>query len=210
MFRESLGGHQWVCLDVDGIEVPSSVSTNQQRLDYVVSLLPKPFQDVSYHFQWSSSPGLTKTAKGVYRIGWNDRISVHLWYFLSEPWTDTQLHDWVGGMDRQTLRDWAHRFNAEGPSGLIDRWAGGVKPRLSAAQKEELSRIVEAGPDPDENGVVRWRGFDLKTVIRARFGIDYHERTVGKLLNDLGFSHVSARPRQPKDQRYQNVYTSHT
>jgi len=24
----------------------------------------------------------------------------------------------VGGMDRQTLRDWAHRFNAEGPEGL--------------------------------------------------------------------------------------------
>jgi transposase len=24
----------------------------------------------------------------------------------------------IGGMDRQTLRDWAHRFNDEGPDGL--------------------------------------------------------------------------------------------
>jgi hypothetical protein len=24
----------------------------------------------------------------------------------------------IGDMDRQTLRDWVHRFNAEGPSGL--------------------------------------------------------------------------------------------
>jgi hypothetical protein len=28
----------------------------------------------------------------------------------------------IGGMDRQTLRDWVHRFNASGPGGLIDNW----------------------------------------------------------------------------------------
>ncbi len=26
----------------------------------------------------------------------------------------------VGGMDRQTLRDWVHRFNVSGPDGLQD------------------------------------------------------------------------------------------
>jgi transposase len=68
---------------------------------------------------------------------------------------------------------------------------------LTAARKEELSRIVEAGPDRDRDGVVRWRCVDLKGVIRDRFGVDYHERTVGKILNELGFSHVSARPQHP-------------
>lgn len=43
----------------------------------------------------------------------------------------------VGGMDRQTLRDWVHRFNIDGPDGLLDRWAGGPKGRLTAAQKAE-------------------------------------------------------------------------
>ena len=38
----------------------------------------------------------------------------------------------IGGMDRQTLRDWVHRFNQLGPDGLLDRHAGGVAPRLSA------------------------------------------------------------------------------
>ncbi len=103
----------------------------------------------------------------------------------------------IGGMDRQTLRDWVHRFNAEGPDGLTDRWAGGPKPRLTAAQKEALSQIVERGPDPDKDGIVRWRCLDLKGVIRERFGVDYHERTVGKILKELGFSHVSARPQHP-------------
>ena len=53
----------------------------------------------------------------------------------------------IGGMDRQTLRDWVHRFNAAGPEGLIDHWTEGPKPRLSAAQLAEFAAIVEAGPD---------------------------------------------------------------
>ena len=44
----------------------------------------------------------------------------------------------IGGMDRQTLRDWVHRFNAAGPDGLVDAWAGGSEPRLSPEQKAEL------------------------------------------------------------------------
>jgi transposase len=35
-------------------------------------------------------------------------------------------------------------------------------------------------------------------VIREQFGVDYHERSVSRLLHDLGFSHVSARPQHPK------------
>jgi transposase len=101
-------------------------------------------------------------------------------------------------MDRQTLRDWVHRFNARGPDGLLDGWSKGPEPRLSAAQRAELAELVETGPDRIVHGVVRWRRIDLQQVIRERFGVAYHERTVGKLLKTLGFSHISARPRHPK------------
>jgi transposase len=104
----------------------------------------------------------------------------------------------IGGMDRQTLRDWVHRFNARGPDGLLDGWSKGPEPRLSAAQRAELAELVETGPDRIVHGVVRWRRIDLQQVIRERFGVAYHERTVGKLLKTLGFSHISARPRHPK------------
>ena len=103
----------------------------------------------------------------------------------------------IGGMDRQTLRDWAHRFNEFGPDGLLDRHGGGVAPRLSNAQTAELAAIVEAGPDRARDGVVRWRRVDLQRVIKERFGVDYHERYVGVLLDAMGFSHISARPRHP-------------
>ena len=103
----------------------------------------------------------------------------------------------IGGMDRQTLRDWVHRFNNEGPDGLLDHWTQGPAPRLSSGQLAELAMIVETGPDRKADKVVRWRRIDLKRVIAARFGVDYHERYVGKLLKRLGFSHISARPRHP-------------
>jgi transposase len=104
----------------------------------------------------------------------------------------------IGGMDRQTLRDWVHRFNEAGPEGLKDDWARPRPRRLSEAQQAELARLVETGPDHKVYGVVRWRRVDLKALIAARFGIEYHERTIGKLLKHLGFSHISARPRHPK------------
>ncbi len=113
----------------------------------------------------------------------------------------------IGGMDRQTLRDWVHRFHALGPEGLIDNWTEGPKPRLSAEQLAEFTQIVEAGPDREKDGVVRWRRIDLKRVIAERFGVDFHARYVGKLLHKLGFSHISARPRHPaQDERIVDAF----
>ena len=103
----------------------------------------------------------------------------------------------IGGMDRQTLRDWVHRFNNQGPDGLCDVHAGGVEPRLSADKLAELAAIVEAGPDREKDGVVRWRRVDLQRVVKERFDVDYCERYIGTLLKKLGFSHISARPKHP-------------
>jgi len=102
------------------------------------------------------------------------------------------------GMDRQTLRDWVHRYNDEGIDGLYDRKAPGRKPCLTPVQKEELAALVREGPDPEVHGVVRWRCLDLKHEIERRFGVVMHERTVGKQLKALGFHRLSVRPQHPK------------
>lgn len=102
------------------------------------------------------------------------------------------------GMDRQTLRDWVHRFNTAGPAGLIDRKAPGRSRRLDAAQLAELKARVAAGPDPTQDGVVRWRLADLCGWAEARFQVGYQERGMGKILRSLGFSRISARPVHPQ------------
>jgi transposase len=104
----------------------------------------------------------------------------------------------AAGMDRQTLRDWVHRYNAEGLPGLRDRRRPGRKPRLTAEQEAELAAAVERGPDPDRDGVVRWRRVDLRALIEARFAVRLHERSVGKVLRRLGFARLSVRPKHPK------------
>jgi transposase len=104
----------------------------------------------------------------------------------------------AAGMDRQTLRDWVHRYNAEGLPGLRDRRRPGRKPRLTVEQQAELAAAVERGPDPDRDGVVRWRRVDLQALIEARFAVRLHERSVGKVLRRLGFARLSVRPRHPK------------
>ncbi len=71
----------------------------------------------------------------------------------------------IGGMDRQTLRDWVHRFNERGPDGLMDNWSKGNPPRLSPDEQAELARLVETGPDRAVHGVVRWRRVDLQRLI---------------------------------------------
>ena len=106
----------------------------------------------------------------------------------------------TGGMDRQTLRDWVHAFNGRGPEGLINRKAPGPRPKLSAAQKDELARIVETGPDPEKDGVVRWRCADLKHLVKERWNIELGEVSIGRILKELGFSHISPRPRHPKQE----------
>src|SRR3954454_20031803 len=57
----------------------------------------------------------------------------------------------AAGMDRQTLRDRVHRYNAEGLAGLRDRPRSGRQARLTPGQEGELAAAVEQGPDPDRH-----------------------------------------------------------
>jgi transposase len=110
-------------------------------------------------------------------------------------------------MDRQTLRDWVHRYNTQGVEGLVDRKAPGAEPRLTAEQKLEVAALVEAGPDPETDGVVRWRRVDLRKKIEERYGVKLHERSVGKLLRKLGYRRLSTRPQHPKsDEAVQEAF----
>ena len=101
------------------------------------------------------------------------------------------------GMDRQTLRDWVHRYNAEGLAGLHERPRPGPRPRLTPEQLKKFEQVVEEGPDPVRDGVVRWRRVDLQSWIKAQFGVELHERSVGKLLRRQGFVRLSVRPHHP-------------
>jgi transposase len=102
------------------------------------------------------------------------------------------------GMDRQTLRDWVHRDNAEGIAGLSDRRPPGRKPQLTPEPQAEVAGWVEQGPELDADGVVRWRRVDLRARIERAFAVRLHPASVGKLLRKRRFRRLSVRPQHPQ------------
>jgi Winged helix-turn helix len=55
--------------------------------------------------------------------------------------------------------------------------------------------------------VVRWRRVDLRDRIEDRFGVVFHERSIGKLLRRLNFRRISVRPRHPEtDEEEQETF----
>jgi transposase len=89
----------------------------------------------------------------------------------------------IGGVGVQTVRDWALAFNGEGPPGLIDGKAPGNQPLLNAEQRAAPQRIVEVGPHPAVDGVVRWRL--CWPEVTKRFS-DTHKRTKTERGSDKG------------------------
>ena len=102
-----------------------------------------------------------------------------------------------GGMDRQILRDWIIRYNASGPDGLLNRPSPGRPEKLGEADRAELRALVERGPDPDADGVVRWRCTDLKRMLNETRSEQISASTVRRALKKLKYSWISARPRHP-------------
>lgn len=93
----------------------------------------------------------------------------------------------IGGMERQTLRDWVHRFNAGGPDGLKSNRSPGRPPKLNGAQMQELAAVIAVGPDVQAHGVARWRLADIVRLIDRLFGIELDEVSVGRVMKRLGY-----------------------
>jgi transposase len=101
-------------------------------------------------------------------------------------------------MDRQTLRDWVHRFNDAGVDGLKSLCSPGPPPALTAEQMAELKALVIKGPDPETHQVVRWRCEDLREEVARRFSVEVHVSTIGKWLHKLRLTRLQPRPFHPK------------
>jgi len=104
----------------------------------------------------------------------------------------------IGGMDRQTLRDWVHRFNEAGVEGLRDRTRPGRPCLLAEELLPELAALIADGPQIERDGVVEYRLSHIRELSRRHFGADYSQGGMHAVLRRMGFSWLKPRPIHPK------------
>jgi hypothetical protein len=84
---------RWALIDFDKLTPPDDKVTDEQRIDWLISLLPVEFHDVSFHYQMSSSA----------RLPGKTTISAHVFFWLATPRKDSAMKEWAEWINRQHL-----------------------------------------------------------------------------------------------------------
>lgn len=92
------------------------------------------------------------------------------------------------GVTEGAVSQWLSRARQQGIEALKRRPCGGHKPRLSAAQQEELKGLLKQGADQFSFSGAHWTGKRAAHLIEQKFGVHYNYRYVITLLHKLGFS----------------------
>lgn len=132
-FKTPIQGLYWVLIDFDKIKLPDNISLNTDcaaAIEYLINLLPIEFTNVSYHWQLSSSAGMSDPSL----------LSAHIWFYFDRPVKD------------QELRDFAKYVNDKKQFKLIDpALFRDVQPHYTAAPL--FDNVID--PFPIRSGLVK-------------------------------------------------------
>lgn len=93
----------------------------------------------------------------------------------------------VGCAPSSVMR-WRDAVRRQGTKALKVRSSPGRPPKLAAAQRRQLIRLLLRGPLAQGYRTDIWTTARVADVIRKRFGVRYHPDHVGRLLHQLGWS----------------------
>lgn len=89
-------GRSWVLVDIDKLILPAGLTLLPRNLAKVVrwvaGLLPAELQDVSFHWQLSSSAGVFS----------REQVSIHLWFWLTSPVPNSDLKAWANAVNTRS------------------------------------------------------------------------------------------------------------
>jgi hypothetical protein len=84
--------HHWVCLDVDEWVMPEGIDLDDPAsavASFIQDCLPAEFQEITHHWQLSSSAGAP---------GKGHLLKAHIWFWLDEQRTGQELEAWARGL----------------------------------------------------------------------------------------------------------------
>jgi len=91
------------------------------------------------------------------------------------------------------VEGYVHQFLCYGVRAVAFKQPAGRRPKLTPAQKQELCRLIEAGPEACGFSGACWRSPMIQHLIKDRFGILYNVFYIAQLLKNLGFSYQKAK-----------------
>src|SRR5260370_15906841 len=89
---------------------------------------------------------------------------------------------------RQTVARWVQQYRAQGQSALRKAGRAGRKPRLSEKQRQQLTKLLLAGPEPLGYGTPLWTCPRVAHLIHQQVGVRYHDGHAWELVVGLGWS----------------------
>jgi len=94
----------------------------------------------------------------------------------------------IVGASESSVRRWRRAVEKGGLEALRAKPHPGRKPRLNARQKQQLIRILLAGPRKAGYSTDLWTCCRVAEVVAKKFQVKYHPDHVGKMLHDLGWT----------------------
>jgi transposase len=93
------------------------------------------------------------------------------------------------GCRASSVMRWRDARALHGAAGLRVRKASGRPPKLTAAKKERLIKLLLKGAPAQGHRTDVWTTARIADLIARHFGVQYHPDHVGRLLRQLGWSH---------------------
>jgi putative transposase len=92
------------------------------------------------------------------------------------------------GVTRGTVQDWARKLAYGGKRLLVSRKAPGKDRKLDAKQEQRLARLLARGACANGFDTERWTLARVADLVRREFKVDYHFRSMGRVLRRIGWS----------------------
>jgi transposase len=119
--------------------------------------------------------------------GWREGRRLRAWDLYQQGWTQRAIAAALG-VSEGAVSHWLTRAVQGGREALRRRKGGGPKPRLTAAQRAQLPRLLAAGAEAYGFRGAVWTRQRVAQVIHKEFGVRYHPAHVSRLLRAIGWS----------------------
>jgi transposase len=92
------------------------------------------------------------------------------------------------GVTEAAISQWNRRLKERGAQALERHKSSGRPPKLTAADQQALRKKLEGGAVAAGFPTEQWTQARVALVIEREFGVHYHPKGVGRILDKLGWS----------------------